>query len=112
MIFFVVVAQIWNTKEKKNCTFYPVLFTVACSMRQDVFDNLLAVQSKMGASLEPEAKRFLEKLIKLGKRNGKFFPGLFFLCLQIEKDHSSGIMKNTVLHWSCRAMESPETLFY
>lgn len=40
-------------------------------MRQDIFDNLLAAEKKFGESLPPEAKRYLDRLIKLGKRNGK-----------------------------------------
>ncbi len=50
-------------------------------MRQDVFNNLLAVEKKIGVELKPEAKRFVTRLIKLGKRNGKrngtgyFFSG-------------------------------------
>jgi len=39
-------------------------------MREDVFKNLIAVKDKLGESLEPEAKRNLERLIKLGRRNG------------------------------------------
>lgn len=41
------------------------------SMREDVFKNLLAAEKKLGETLKPEAKRFLERLIKLGRRNGK-----------------------------------------
>ena len=40
-------------------------------MRQDVFDNLQEAEKKFGSTLKPEAKRYLERLIKLGKRNGE-----------------------------------------
>ena len=42
-----------------------------CSMREDVFKNLEALRMKIGETLEPEAKRYLERLIKLGQRNGE-----------------------------------------
>ncbi|KAM6984934.1 neurolysin, mitochondrial [Aplochiton taeniatus] len=45
-------------------------FDVETSMRDDVFQKLLALQEKQPDGLMPEAKRFLEHLIKLGKRNG------------------------------------------
>lgn len=45
-------------------------FDVEMSMRQDVFDNLLAVEAKFGSGLSGETKRYLERLVKLGKRNG------------------------------------------
>lgn len=48
------------------------------SMRQDVFDAIVAFDKKNKADLSPEAARFVERLIKLGKRNGKFFCFLFF----------------------------------
>lgn len=42
-------------------------------MRQDIFDNLVSFEKKTDTSkLTPEAKRYLEKLIKYGKRNGEF----------------------------------------
>lgn len=44
-------------------------FEVEMSMRKDVFDNLVACMEK-GEDMPPEGKRFLEKLIKYGKRNG------------------------------------------
>ncbi len=44
---------------------------VCCSMRQDVFDSMLAAQKNLGDSLQGEAKRYLERLIKLGRRNGE-----------------------------------------
>jgi len=48
-------------------------------MREDVFKNLIAVKEKLGESLEPEAKRFLERLIKLGRRNGNILCSVLFL---------------------------------
>ena len=41
-------------------------------MRQDVFDNLVVAQEKFGASMLPEAKRYVERHIKLGRRNGTY----------------------------------------
>ncbi|XP_077980902.1 thimet oligopeptidase-like isoform X1 [Glandiceps talaboti] len=50
-------------------------FDVEMSMRQDVYDNLVALKAKVNVDeLEPEAKRYLEKLIKLGTRNGLHQP--------------------------------------
>ena len=54
-------------------------------MRQDVFDTLLATEKNLKDSLQGEAKRYLEKRIKIGKRNGMldtrstFFFIKFFL---------------------------------
>ena len=44
-------------------------FEVEMSMRKDVFDNLVACLEN-GEEMPAEGKRFLEKLIKYGKRNG------------------------------------------
>ena len=41
-------------------------------MRQDVFDTLCAAEKKL-SGLKPEAKRYLERLIKYGKRNGRVY---------------------------------------
>lgn len=38
-------------------------------MRKDVFEKLLVLEKKE-ESLKPMAKRYLKKLIRIGKRNG------------------------------------------
>lgn len=44
---------------------------IEISMRQDVFDRILAVQEKVkDMELHPESKRFIERMVKLGERNG------------------------------------------
>ncbi|TRY92582.1 hypothetical protein DNTS_020499 [Danionella cerebrum] len=45
-------------------------FDVEVSMREDVFQRLLALQEKQSSDLLPESQRFLGRLLKLGKRNG------------------------------------------
>ncbi|XP_021457887.2 neurolysin, mitochondrial isoform X1 [Oncorhynchus mykiss] len=45
-------------------------FDVETSMREDVFHRVIALQEKQLDNLTPEAKRFLDRLITLGKRNG------------------------------------------
>ncbi|XP_015924922.1 thimet oligopeptidase isoform X2 [Parasteatoda tepidariorum] len=44
-------------------------FNVESSMREDVFKKLQVLESK-NLPLKPEAKRYLDKLVQLGKRNG------------------------------------------
>lgn len=44
---------------------------IACSMRKDIFDRVIAFKEKWGLdTLEREDRRFVEKLISIGKRNG------------------------------------------
>ncbi|CAD5116270.1 DgyrCDS5177 [Dimorphilus gyrociliatus] len=45
-------------------------FDVEISMRQDVFDSLVAVEKNLKQPLTGEDERYLSKLIKFGKRNG------------------------------------------
>ncbi|KAK3089945.1 hypothetical protein FSP39_007851 [Pinctada imbricata] len=48
-------------------------FDVEMSMRQDLFDVAVAYEESIkqsGDQLKPEAKRYLERIIKLGRRNG------------------------------------------
>ncbi|XP_066507325.1 neurolysin, mitochondrial isoform X2 [Hoplias malabaricus] len=45
-------------------------FDVEMSMRSDVFQRLIALQERQPTGLLPESKRLMERLIKVGRRNG------------------------------------------
>uniref|UniRef100_A0A3Q3WPF9 Peptidase M3A/M3B catalytic domain-containing protein n=1 Tax=Mola mola TaxID=94237 RepID=A0A3Q3WPF9_MOLML len=45
-------------------------FDVEISMREDVFKRITALQENLGDNLSPEEKRYLDRLVTLGRRKG------------------------------------------
>uniref|UniRef100_H3CE25 Thimet oligopeptidase 1 n=1 Tax=Tetraodon nigroviridis TaxID=99883 RepID=H3CE25_TETNG len=50
-------------------------FDVEMSMREDVYHRIVALERRLdGSSLDAESRRYLERLLKLGRRNGLHLP--------------------------------------
>ncbi len=55
-------------------------------MRLDLFEALLAAQRNFGDSLEGEAKRYLERSIKLDRRNGESRTVRACVCVRVRAE--------------------------
>lgn len=76
MKLFSIKIHKYYVPQYKLFALYCLNFTISLfhSMRQDVFDVLLEFQTMFESELKPEAKRFLERMIKNGRRNGLHLP--------------------------------------
>ena len=74
-------------------------------MRKDVFDALRSFEKKGTDGLSAEVKRYVERQIKLGMRNGTDKSATFFLVIPpfIEK----GVYCITSVGWSVLSVSGP-----
>lgn len=78
-LYYLSMIQVEQTAEctccAPDCNLYfsfTWFFNAHFSMRQDVFDSIVAFEKKGTDSLTVEQKRYVERQIKLGKRNGEY----------------------------------------
>ncbi|KAK2569551.1 Thimet oligopeptidase [Acropora cervicornis] len=94
-------------------------FEVEVSMRKDVFDNLVTFKENNKDPLTPEASRVLDRLIKLGRRNGLHLPEEIQAEIKAIKNRLSNLSidfsknlneENTILEFSNEDLASnPQT---